>query len=70
MVGAHLSLVDTSTIPPDLAHLTVMGSAAELMHFHGAPLAHCVAYEVQLWARRRQIEMLRAYRDRPRRSVR
>lgn len=42
----------------------IIGPASELMFFHGAPLAHVVAWENQLRATRKQIEMLRAYRDR------
>ena len=38
---------------PDTQHML----AAELMYFHGAPLAHVVAYEERLRARRKADHM-------------
>lgn len=39
-------------------------TASELLYFCDAPLAHVVAYEAMLRARRLQAPMLREYRER------
>ncbi len=62
-------------VGPNILHMPVVASpaapamtASELLYFCDAPLAHVVAYEAMLRARRLQAPMLREYRDRERRT--
>lgn len=58
-------------VGPNILHMPVVASpaapamtASELLYFCDAPLAHVVACEAMLRARRLQAPMLREYRER------